>query len=92
MVGFGDLNLKAGEVEAVFVDPQFGRRGIGSQVLQALEELARKQGLTVLIVDASLNAVEFYVRAGYRQAEPTVQVYGKEVIEVPGMLMTKDLE
>lgn len=92
IVGFGELNLKTGEVEAVFVDPEFGRRGIGRQILQALEDLAERQGLTTLVVDASLNAVEFYEREGYRQAEPTVCVYGKNAVEVPGMLMTKSLE
>lgn len=91
VAGFGELNHEAGEVEAVFVDPEFGRRGIGSQLLQALEELAWQQGLTALVVDASLNAVEFYERAGYRQAAPTVCVYGKDVVKVPGMLMTKSL-
>ncbi len=91
VVGFGEINIDAGEVEAVFVDPKFGRRGIGSHLLQALEELARRQGLTALVVGASLNAVEFYVRAGYRQVRPTVQVYGKNAVEVPGMLMTKSL-
>jgi len=90
VVGFGEINIGAGEIEAVFVDPKFGRRGIGSHLLQALEDLARRQGLTTLILDASLNAVEFYERAGYRQAEPTVCVYGKDAVVVPGMLMTKN--
>lgn len=92
VIGFGELNLKASEVEAVFVDPEFVRRGIGGQLLQALEDLARQQGLTALVVDAALNAVEFYERAGYQQAKPTMCVYGKDAIAVPGMLMTKSLE
>ena len=91
IVGFGEINIDAGEVEAVFVDPEFGRCGVGSQVLQALEELARRQGLTALVLDASLNAVKFYERAGYQQTKPTVCVYGKDAVPVPGMLMTKSL-
>lgn len=92
VVGFGEINIDVGEIEAVFVDPEFGRRGIGSQILQALEDSARRQGLTALVVDASLNAVEFYERSGYKQAEPTMCVYGKDAVAVPGMLMTKSLE
>ncbi len=92
VVGFGKLDGQAGEIEALFVDPKFGRRGIGSQILQVLENMAKRQGLTALTLDASLNAVKFYERAGYRQTEPTVCVYGKDAVEVPGMLMTKNLE
>ena len=89
VVGFGELNLKAGEIEAVFVAQDYGRRGIGRQILQALEEVAAQRGLTHLVLDASLNAVAFYKVMGYRQKEPTVQVYGKDAVELPGMLMTK---
>ena len=92
VAGFGEINIGASEINAVFVDPKFGRRGVGSQLLEALEYLARRHGLTALVLDASLNAVEFYERAGYRQAEPTVCVYGKEAVAVPGMLMTKNLD
>ncbi len=91
IVGFGELNLKTGEIEAVFVAPEHGRRGIGRRLLQFLEDLAAQHGLTRLVLDASLNAVAFYEQLGYRQTEPTVQVYGKDAVSVPGMLMTKHL-
>ena len=89
VVGFEELNLKAGKIEAVFVAQDYGRRGIGRQILQALEEVAAQRGLTHLVLDASLNAVAFYEVMGYRQKEPTVQVYGRDAVELPGMLMTK---
>lgn len=91
VIGFGELNLEASEVEAVFVAPDYGRRGIGRRLLQFLENLAVQRGLTHLVLDASLNAVTFYERMGYRQTEPTVQVYGENAVPVPGMLMTKNL-
>lgn len=74
IVGFGEIDLGAGEIEAVFVDPRFGRRSIGRQLLERLEELAKQQGLSALVVDASLNAVTFYERAWYRQTKPTICV------------------
>ena len=91
VVGFAELNLERGEIEAVFVAPDCGRRGVGRRLLQTLEDLAAQRGLTHLTLDASLNAVAFYERMGYRQKEPTVQRYGKDAVEVPGMLMTKRL-
>jgi N-acetylglutamate synthase-like GNAT family acetyltransferase len=63
--GFGVLNQDSAEVEAVYVSPNAGRRGIGLELLRKLEERARALGLGVLRLNASLNAVPFYQRAGY---------------------------
>lgn len=65
IVGFGVLNQESGEVEAVYVSPGAGRRGIGLAVLGKLEERAGALGLGLLRLNASLNAVPFYQRAGY---------------------------
>ena len=65
IVGFGILNQGTTEVEAVYVSPRAGRRGIGLSLLLKLEERARALGLEALRLNASLNAVPFYKRAGY---------------------------
>jgi putative acetyltransferase len=65
IVGFGVLNQESAEVEAVYVSPDVGRRGIGLEVLRKLEERASALGLMALRLNASLNAVPFYEKAGY---------------------------
>jgi ribosomal protein S18 acetylase RimI-like enzyme len=65
IVGFGVLKRESAEIEALYVSPEAGRRGIGLEVLRKLEERARANGLRVLRLNASLNAVPFYERAGY---------------------------
>ncbi len=65
IVAFGVLNQNTSEVEAVYVAPSAGRRGIGLKVLETLEERARALGLEELRLNASLNAVPFYKSAGY---------------------------
>ena len=65
IVGFGVLNEKSAEVEAIYVSPVAGRRGIGLELLRALEERASSFGLEMLRLNASLNAVQFYEKAGY---------------------------
>ena len=65
IVGFGVLNPEIAEVEAVYVAPGAGRRGIGREVLRKLEDRARTLGLRMLRLNASLNAVPFYEKAGY---------------------------
>ena len=65
ILGFGVLNQESAEVEAVYVNPEAGRRGIGLELLRRLEERASDLGLGELRLNASLNAVPFYQRAGY---------------------------
>lgn len=73
--------------------PDAARTGVGSAILAHLEGYARSSGLTRLESWASLNAVGFYHRMGYRQVrEETV---GKEhdgrEISLPVSVMEKSL-
>ena len=65
LLGFGQLDLSTGFVEAIYVRTAVQRSGIGSQLLQALERSASGAGAQVLWLDASLNAVPFYERQGF---------------------------
>lgn len=65
IVGFGQLNSETEEVEAVYVSPKSVRCGLGTRVLQTLENLATEKGLKSLHLSSSLNAVPFYKQAGY---------------------------
>lgn len=64
--GFGQLDEQEGEVEAIYVSPAAEGRGIGSAILQRLEERARECGLKELKVRSTLNAESFYARHGYQ--------------------------
>lgn len=65
VVAFGSIVPRLRELRAVYVHPEAGRRGVGSQVLLALECLALERGVAQLQMDASVNAEAFYRRAGY---------------------------
>jgi GNAT superfamily N-acetyltransferase len=69
LAGFAGLCTSKSEVDALFVDPSFLRRGLGRHLLSHLEELAVKAKLTVLTLKASLNSVGFYKSAGYIQGQ-----------------------
>ena len=69
VIGFGVLNRETLEVEAVYVHPEVKRRGVGMKILRTLEALARDAGLETLRLNASLNGVPFYERAGYAWRE-----------------------
>jgi GNAT superfamily N-acetyltransferase len=61
------LGLEAAEVYTFFVAPDRQGRGVGRTLLRFAEELARKRGIRELRVSASLTAVGFYERLGYRR-------------------------
>lgn len=69
--GFGILDIKAQTIEAVFVSPEHAGNGIGRQLMAGLEALAARSGLTRLQLSSSLNAVNFYTRAGYQTDSKT---------------------
>jgi len=85
ILGFSVLNRETAEIEAVYVSPQASRRGIGLELIRTLEERAIALGLEVLRLNASLNAVPFYLRAGFMaEAESKYRLStGLEIACVP---------
>jgi putative acetyltransferase len=67
IVGFAQLDPAEGVVEAIYVDPDHARGGIGAALFATLEAAARAAGLPGLVVDAALNSVPFYLAMGCRQ-------------------------
>lgn len=65
VIGFSQINPAMYEVEAVYVHPAHGRRGIGRALLQQVEHAAFARGLRELRLAASLNAVAFYTSCGF---------------------------
>jgi putative acetyltransferase len=53
------------EVRACYVEPEAGRRGVGSALLQEIEREAHQRGLKFLEADSSLTAEPFYAAQGY---------------------------
>lgn len=64
VVGFA--SLRGHEVRALYLHPGWAGRGLGKQLLGALEEEARQQGMRELVVRSSLNAVPFFEGQGFQ--------------------------
>jgi GNAT superfamily N-acetyltransferase len=84
VVGFGELDVAQGEIEAVFVDPAYSGRGIGSALLARFERRLREAGFDRARLRAVLNAVGFYEDRGYERVErvTTTTTAGVEVESV----------
>jgi putative acetyltransferase len=56
----------------VYVDPEFGRQGVGTAILKRLEDAAAKLGVRRLNMASSVKAEAFYTRQRYDVLERTV--------------------
>ncbi len=65
VVASGAVDLSTGQVDAIFVDPRYLRRGIASAMMRFLEETALASGLEWLILESTLNAEGFYQASGF---------------------------
>ncbi|MDB9526311.1 GNAT family N-acetyltransferase [Oscillatoria sp. CS-180] len=65
VVGFSSLMPNKQEVTGVYVHPDYGKRGIGRQLLEQLIQQAQKLNVGHLQLHASLNAVPFYSACGF---------------------------
>src|SRR6202046_468312 len=59
----------AAKVRAIFVHPDFARRGLGSLILATVEEAARLAGFTRYEMGSTLTGVPLYRLKGYIEVE-----------------------
>ncbi len=65
----GTVGLEGDEVCALYVDPAAHGRRIGERLLRRIEEFAWSHHIHFLHLSASLTAVGFYEKMGYRSKE-----------------------
>lgn len=66
VIGVGALDVTAGEIKRVYVDPAQQSQGTGGLIMQTLEARAKALNVSTIRVQASPNAVKFYEGCGYR--------------------------
>jgi len=90
LAGVAQLDLDAGVLRALFVDPAIQGRGLGRALLATVEARARAAGCSRLRGAMSLNAVPFYERAGFHPRGGPAQLRSADV-RVPVVWMEKQL-
>ena len=71
-VATGMLDPEHGEIGALFVRPGFTGRGFAKKILEHLECLAWQRGIHEVVLDATLNAADFYRACGYVGREQAI--------------------
>jgi GNAT superfamily N-acetyltransferase len=79
VAGFATILLTeaSAEVEDLFVDPDWMRRGIGRALVEEIGSLARSAGWQFMEVDANPHALSFYTRVGFVAVGEAVVQYGR---------------
>lgn len=91
IAGFCQLDLGTGEVEATLVDPRYAHAGIGSALLEAVEQIAEDAGVRTLHLASLLNAESFYKKHGFAVRERSAFPFVTEM-RIDCILMTKPLD
>jgi GNAT superfamily N-acetyltransferase len=88
IVGFSAILRRADgdtELDALFVEPDIQRRGIGRRLIEHCAEVARATGSRALHVIGNAHAKEFYLSCGFEILGPFETRFGS------GLLMRKGL-
>jgi GNAT superfamily N-acetyltransferase len=84
-----DPAADAAKVRAIFVHPDFARRGLGSLILATVEEAARLAGFKRYEMGSTLTGVPLYRLKGYVEVE-TIAVPLKNGEKLPVVRMVKE--
>lgn len=73
--GYGAYQPHTGELLALFVDPDYARRGVASALMRHLLADARRQGHERMWLQSSLTAVSFYEKFGFVRVKENVHYF-----------------
>ena len=85
-----DPAIDAAKIRAMYTDPDFARRGIGSMVLGLCEAAAREAGFARVEMMATLSGEPLYRACGYLPVEPVLSE-PIDGVQVPLLRMEKAL-
>ena len=56
-------------ISTVFVNPDYHCKGIGTKLMETIENIAKERKIEKLRLQSSINAVDFYEKLGYSKRE-----------------------
>jgi putative acetyltransferase len=89
IVGFGDATLD-GTINHIYSHKDYQGKGIGTALLNALEQSLFKRGIHVVRTEASISAKPFFEKRGYKVIKTQDMVHRTGMI-FRNYVMTKEL-
>ena len=65
----GTITIINDYIGTVFVNPEYHSKGIGTKLMETIENLAKERKIEKLRLQSSINAVDFYEKLGYSKRE-----------------------
>jgi GNAT superfamily N-acetyltransferase len=65
LVGFAAIGDYTPRIHGVYIHPDLMNQGIGTKLVTAIEKLSIEKNVKVLLVQSSIESVDFYKRNGY---------------------------
>jgi putative acetyltransferase len=90
-VGIGAIVVSNSELRACYVAPSAARRGVGSALVEKIEQIAREHRLDYLELESSITAEPFYAALGY-QVESRGQHFLSSGVPMAAVKMRKRLD
>ena len=66
VLGFSNIDFSRDRIKAIYVHPNFERRGVGKILIEHLINLAKEKGCLKLSLDSSTAAKNFYLKNGFK--------------------------
>ena len=80
VAGFIELDPD-GHIDCTYVDPDFARRGVMSEIMEAVKDEARALGLTRLFAEVSITARPFFEKHGFHHVQDNeVHIEGETLV------------
>jgi GNAT superfamily N-acetyltransferase len=86
-----DPATEPARIRAMFVRPDWTRRGLGRDILHACTEAADREGFRDLILMATRPGIALYTSFGFVEVQP-VAIPMPDSIVLPGALMTRPVK
>lgn len=90
VLGFSIVVPDEEKLRAVYVRPNAARNGLGTALLRQAEWAAAQEGAERLVLEASLNAEDFYLEQGYERVDTEALSLG-DGLELDCVHMEKQL-
>ena len=65
----GTITIINDYLGTLFVNPDYHGKGIGTKLMEKIENLAKERKIQKLKLKSSINAVDFYEKLGYKKGE-----------------------
>jgi ribosomal protein S18 acetylase RimI-like enzyme len=87
-VGFAQYDLKDNELYQIQIDPNYQGRGYGKELYDYIENDFRKNNKVKISLNATLNAVSFYKKLGFKEIK-NISCSGIDMITMEKILEGK---